>query len=134
MKIVLRLLIALVVLAAAFGALNYLASERVEVLTLHTLDAAGAPKDTRIWVLDHEGRSYIRTSEGSGWHARLVAQPTFDITRSDVRATYTATERPELRDTLNPLFREKYGWGDAFISAMVGGRESAIILELVPAG
>jgi hypothetical protein len=63
-----------------------------------------------------------------------VAQPTFDITRGDVRATYTATERPELRDTLNPLFREKYGWGDAFISAMVGGRESAIILELVPAG
>ncbi len=133
MKIALYLLAALLVLSAAFGALNYLASERVEVVTLHTVDAAGQPKETRIWVLDHEGRSYIRTSEGSGWHARLVANPTFEITRDGDRRTYSSAQRPDLRETLNGLFREKYGWGDAFISMIVGGREQAIILELVPA-
>ena len=133
MKLALRLLIALVVLAAAFGVLNRLASERVEVVTLHTLDAAGEARDTRIWVLDHEGRAYIRASPGSGWHARLAARPTFELTRGGVRRTYSAVERPELRDTLNTLFREKYGWGDSFISASVGGRARSILLELVPA-
>ncbi len=133
MRFVRRLLVALVVAAAAFGLLNRLASERVEVVTLHTLDAAGEAKDTRIWVLDHEGRAYIRSGPDSGWYARLAARPTFELTRGGVRRTYRAVERPELRDTLNARFREKYGWGDAFITAVVGGRQRSILLELVPA-
>lgn len=136
MKWLVRALLSLIVLAAAYGALNYLASERVEVVTLHTVDATGQPKDTRIWIVDRpiDGRSaaFIRTREGSGWYARLAAAPDFELTRGATRARYTAVAHPELRDEINRMFRDKYGWGDAFISFTLGGRDDAIALELVP--
>ena len=133
MKWLVRALVALLVLGALYGALNYLASERVEVVTLHTVDAAGQPKDTHIWIVDRQGAAFIRTREGSGWYARLAAAPSFELTRGAVRARYTAVSHPELRDEINTQFRDKYGWGDAFISFTLGGRDDAIALELVSA-
>ncbi len=132
MRLLVRALIALLVLGAAYGALNYLASERVEVVTLHTVDPAGLPTDTRIWIVDRDGAAFIRAREGSGWYARVRAAPNLELTRGERRARYTAVARPELRDDLNRLFRTKYGWGDAFISFTLGGRSDAVALELVP--
>ena len=109
MRLLVRALIALLVLGAAYGALNYLASERVEVVTLHTVDPAGLPRDTRV-----------------------RAVPNLEVTRGERRARYTAVARPEWRDDINRLFRAKYGWGDAFISFTLGGRSDAVALELVP--
>jgi len=129
-----RTLVALLVLGAAYGALNYVASERVEVVTLHIVDASGQPSDTRIWILDHQGAAFIRARESSGWYARLTAAPDIQLTRGDVRARYTVVSHPELRDQINAMFRDKYGWGDAFISFTLGGRDDALPLELVPAG
>lgn len=70
MKWFIRTFAILALLGAAFGALNYLASERVEVVTLHTVDATGQPQDTRIWTVDREGSAFIRARHGSGWYAR----------------------------------------------------------------
>ncbi len=128
-----RMLVALALLGAAFGALNYLASERVEVVTLHTADANGQLKDTRIWVVDHQGAAFIRARSGSGWHARLTAARHIEVTRGGRRARYTAASHPELLDEINATFRDKYGWGDAFISFTLGGRDDAVALALIPA-
>lgn len=132
MKLLVRVLIVLLVLGATFGALDRLASERVEVVTLHTVAADGQPRDTRIWIVDRNGAAYIRARESSGWYARVKARPDFELTRGSQRARYTAVPHPELRDEMNGLFRAKYGWGDAYVSFTVGGREDAVALELVP--
>ncbi len=134
MKILLRVLAVLVALGAAYGALNYFASERVEVVTLHSVDAQGAPRDVRLWVMDLDGATYLRTREGSGWYSQIQAQPSFEVTRASVRQRFTGVAHPELRDAINKAMREKYGWGDAFISFTLGGRDDSIALQLVPAG
>ncbi len=132
MKILVRVLAVLVALGASYGALNYFASERVEVVTLHTVDAKGAPRDVRLWVMDLDGATYLRTRTGSGWYSEVQAQPGFEVTRGAVRQRFTGVAHPELRDAINKAMREKYGWGDAFISFTLGGRDDAIALQLVP--
>ena len=133
MKTALLVVGGLLLLAIAYGAMQYFASERVEVVTLHTLDAGGQPQDTRLWVMDYQGAAYLRTHSGAAWYARLQARPNFEVTRGGVRARYTGVPHPELSATINQLMREKYGWGDAYISFMVGGREGAVPVRLVPA-
>ena len=133
MKILIRGLSILLVLGAAYGALNYFASERVEVVTLHTLDDKGQPRDVRLWVIDHEGAAYLRTKNGSGWYTQIQAQPNFEVTRGASRERFTGAPEPELRELINRGMRSKYGWGDAFISFTLGGRDDAIALRLVPA-
>ena len=106
MKILVRVLVALVALGAAYGALNYFASERVEVVTLHTLDEKGAPRDVRLWVADIDGATYLRTKTGSGWYRQIQTQQSFEVTRGAVRLRYSGVEHPELRDAINLAMRE----------------------------
>lgn len=132
MKLFIRIIISLLGLAVVYGGLNYLASERVEVVTLHTVDTDATPRDTRIWIVDRNGSAYIRARETSRWYARVRAMPNIELSRGSQRIRYTVVPHPELRDELNSRFRNKYGWGDAFVSFTIGGRSDAIPLELVP--
>lgn len=53
-----------------FMIVQTLASERVEVVALHTLDAKGETITTRIWVADHDGYQYLGRlllRHGAGW-------------------------------------------------------------------
>ena len=67
-KGLLILVAAIFSLALLFVVLERLAAERVEVVELHTLDEAGEPVTTRLWIVDDEGYQYLRVgSDGSGW-------------------------------------------------------------------
>jgi len=121
-----------VVLAATFG-LEWFASERIEVVVLHTHDASGAAHDTRLWVVDHDGSPWLRAgSVESKWYKRVAADPQIGLTRGATELRYHATPVPAARDVINDLMRAKYGWGDLFIGWMIGGRDTAIPVRLDP--
>ncbi len=124
---------ALAALVVVVGIAQTLASERVEVVELHTLDEAGELQTTRLWIVDDEGFQYLRVGgDGSGWFSRIKANDTLDLTRNGETVTYTATMRPDKSETINKLMNEKYTWGDDFIQALVGGRDGSIAIELHP--
>jgi len=108
-----------------------LASERIEVVELHTLDENGETVTTRVWVADHDGYQYLRVGgDGSGWFTRLQANKTVQVTRGETTKTYETKTRPDKSGLINNLMQEKYTWGDTFFAKMFGGREGSIPIEL----
>lgn len=121
----------LLVLAGGIIGLERVASERVEVVELHTLDAAGAPVTTRLWIVDDEGYPYLRVgSDGSGWFTRLQENGEIELTRNGQRQRYSTVQRPDKSAHINALMKRKYTWGDAFIAMLVGSRDGSIPIEL----
>lgn len=124
--------ILLLVAVLVFG-LQIAASERVEIVQLHTVDAAGEEVTTRLWIVDDGGFQYLRSTDITrSWGARTQSDAGFELTRNGSRARYTATTRQDRRERINDLMRAKYTWGDRVIALLVGGRDAAIPLELHP--
>ena len=114
-----------------FVGVERLASERVEVVELHTQDEAGETISTRLWVVDDEGYPYLRVGgDGSGWFSRLQANGEIRVTREDETARYTTVLREDKNGRINQLMQDKYTWGDTFIAYVVGGRVGSIPVEL----
>lgn len=132
MKVIAWIFGIIVLLAALFGILQTVASERVEVIELHTRNESGEPVTTRLWIVDHDGKQYLRGNEGSGWVNRLRENGSFDLTRGDQTDSYTFTMRPDKVSEINRLYQDKYTWGDTFFETVLGGRESALVFELQP--
>lgn len=131
MKITMWITGSLAALVLGFFTLQYLASERVEVVELHTVDTKGETVTTRLWVVDHDGRAYLRVGAGgSGWYARLTANPDVRLTRRGKTRAYLAVARPEKSEIINDLMQQKYTWGDSFIATVLGGRDGSIPVEL----
>lgn len=131
MKYLLWTLGALVGLAALFLLMQTLASERVEVVELHTLDESGEEQTTRLWVVDDEGYAYLRTgADGSGWFSRINNSDYIEVTRDGNRMSYMAVLREDKSAKINELMQSKYTWGDTFFALMTGSREGSIPIEL----
>jgi len=124
----------LVALFVAIMAVQIVASERVEVVELHTRTAGGEFETTRLWVVDHDDAAWLRAGqgEGSGWYMRLTANPRVRLTRGGETADYIAVPYPEQRQMINDRMREKYTWGDEVISLLFGSRNGAIAIRLTP--
>ena len=113
--------------------LQIVASERVEVVELHTIDAEGEEQTTRLWIVDDEGYSYLRAGDdSSGWFSRLQANGEFELTRNGETRRYEAVLRHDKSALINQLMQEKYTWGDSVIGAMLGSRDNSIPVELHP--
>lgn len=131
MKIVYWLTGALFSLVILLFGLQILASERVEVVELHTIDEAGEPMTTRLWVVDDEGYAYLRVgADGSGWFSRIQANGEFGVTRNNNTLRYTSEQRPQKSDRINELMQAKYTWGDSLIGVLAGSRENSVPIEL----
>lgn len=118
-------------LAALLGILQYVASERVEVVELHTVDEAGEEVTTRLWVVDDEGYQYLRVgADGSGWFSRIQSNGEFEVTRNGTTERYRAEVRREKSDRINDLMQQKYTWGDSLIGVLAGSRENSQPIEL----
>lgn len=107
------------------------ASESAEVVVLSS-QAADGNQETRLWVVDLDGVQYLRAGTDSGWYQRLVATPQASVTRDGLTTVYRTESRPDAVDEVNRLMREKYGWRDAYIDLLLGGREDAVAVALVP--
>ena len=117
--------------SALFGALQWLASERVEVVQLHSKNEQGEVVTTRLWVVDHEGFGYLRAGEDSGWYARLIKNPNISLERNGKSSDYRATPNRDKTDIVNSLMNDKYTWGDDFFGLLMD-RSSSIPIELQP--
>jgi len=114
-----------------FAIAQTVASERVEVVQLYTVDEHGETVITRIWVVDHDGYQYLRVGVGgSGWFTRLLANESIKLTRGEITKTYTIQNRPDKSKLINDLMQKKYTWGDTFFATLFGGREGSIPIEL----
>ena len=133
MKLVLYVLGALVGLAILIFLSEVIASESGEVVVLTTQSQEG-PKETRLWVVDLDGVQHLRAGTDSGWYQRLLAAPDVRVSRSGAAAAYRAEPNPASTEAVNRLMREKYGWRDAYISMLIGGREDSIAVALLPPG
>ena len=82
-----RVLLVVAIAALALflvGVATYVAGEQTEVAVLRTLDDAGQPHETKLWVVDHEGVAWVRVARPErGWFQRLSAHPEIEIRRGD---------------------------------------------------
>jgi len=131
-RIVLGLSVALVGLVVLVFGAQWFASESGEVVVLYSRDADGGEVATRLWVVDLEGTQYLRAGSDSGWYQRLVAEPGVRLERGDASGSYRAESRPQLVAEINRLMREKYAWRDVYIGWLIGDRDDAIPVALIP--
>jgi hypothetical protein len=138
MKIIVRGVLGLLGVGVLLFLIQGIAAETGgEVVVIHIANEQGEEQSTRIWVMDLDGKLYVRGGEGS-WPTRAIAHPDLKLERAAGTLPYKAVRLmdQELHGRLNRLFRDEYGFGDAIISYMVGDPErlGAVILELVPPG
>ena len=131
MKYLIRAFISLCLIAIAVIGLQFVASERVEVVILESMNADGQPQETRLWIVDDAGYQYLRASADAGWYQRLVANPHISVERNGQRRTYIAVPDLEKTLVLNQLMNSKYTWGDDIIDYMVD-RKQSIAVALQP--
>ena len=96
--------------------LQIVASERVEVVELHTLDEQGEEVTTRLWIVDDAGYQYLRAgADGSGWLSRIQANGEFEVTRNDRRYKYTAVLREDKSERINELIELKSSSSETYL-------------------
>lgn len=135
MRIVKIVLVALVLLLVSAIVLQTIASESGEVVVLGYTDAAGELHETRLWVVDHQGQSWLRSGQAqSGWAARLGGDAQVVVTRDGQASDYRVVAAPEMATLINELMLKKYGWREQVISAMFGSRDGSLPLRLEPMG
>ncbi|NJN51232.1 MAG: hypothetical protein HC809_05085 [Gammaproteobacteria bacterium] len=132
MKLVGKILAAIVGLFVLVMALQMVASESGEVVVVTTVGADGAAQETRLWIVDFEGEAYLRAgSTQAQWYVRLLNHPQITVERSGAAEAVLAA--PSAADTtaVNELMAQKYGWADAYIG-MIFSRDDAMAIRLDP--
>jgi hypothetical protein len=110
-----------------------IASERVEVVDLLTVDENGDTVSTRLWLVDDDGFQYLRAGNtASSWYSRIQANADIAVTRNNETLRYTTLDRSDKRARINQLMNEKYTWGDDFMAMIAGSRDGGIPVELHP--
>jgi hypothetical protein len=133
MKILVWTISIMLGIVTLFAIIQTIASERVEVVELHTTDPQGEVIVTRLWVVDHDGFQYLRVGgDGSGWYSRLQDNKQIKLTRGNTTGDYLTRPRPEKDRIINELMARKYTWGDTFFATVFGSREGSIPIELQP--
>ena len=126
----------LAIVASAFvllGLGTYLAGERTEVAVLRTYDTDGTPKDTKMWVVDHDGAPYVRIGRpGRGWGERAKAHPEVDLSRggaAPVPKLAVVVTDPTALHAVDEEFRQKYGWVDWWFGLVVRRNPETLRLD-----
>jgi len=120
-------------LSLAFLGIQTLASERVEVVELYTIDESGEEVITRLWVVDDEGYQYLRVgADGSRWFPRSQSNGEIQPGRNGNTGRYNTVLRHDKAERINELMQQKYTWGDTFFATFFGGREGSIPIEMRP--
>lgn len=128
MRLVKRIVAVLLVIPLLVLGGSIVASESGEVVTLQTQGADGAPRETRLWVVDDGGKQWLRAGgPDSKWLLDIQGNPVVQVERDGRSAQYTAVPDAASRDRLNPLFAEKYGWAEAYIDALLGSDDATPI-------
>jgi hypothetical protein len=121
------------ILAIVLGGVMMLMSESGEVVVLRTLDAQGEPRETRLWIVEHDGAEWLRAGQAeSGWFRRLSANPDVVLERDGREWSFEAVpvREPATRDRINALMNEKYGFPDTVIGATLRDNAASVPVRL----
>jgi hypothetical protein len=127
------IVIVVLALAVVLGGLYVAMAERVEVVKVHTRDAAGATHTTRVWVVDDPSGVWLRTgADNDTWLARLRANPGVDLERRGIRERFTAVvlEDDATVARVNALTLEKYGWSEELLRAVTPSSHRQVAIRL----
>jgi hypothetical protein len=134
MRIVIRIVLLAVCLVVGAGVAVMVASESGEVVVLRTFDPAGKGYETRVWVIEDQGRLWLRAGDpASRWLQRLKIEPEVQLERAGETLSYQAVpvDKPDVRSWLNARLAEKYGWADRVV-ALLSDRSAVVPTRLEP--
>lgn len=101
---------------------SFLAGEQIEVVALRTLDGEGHPHDTKLWIVDYQGKPWVRAARSTlGWVERIRENPRVELVRGGETAPYTAAivDSPEAKRAIDEAIAAKYGWIDRWYEFLV---------------
>ena len=130
-----KALIAVAVTVAGLGALAvsmWVASEAgEEIVTLRTFAADGEAFETRVWIVDEAGASWLRSGSESSWLRRIGQDPTVEIARGAAVSRFHAVPvaGPEARDRIHAWMRAKYGLADWWLALLLP-RDGSVAIRL----
>jgi F420H(2)-dependent quinone reductase len=101
-----------------------------EVIVLRTEEADGGWLETRLWIVDDGGVSWLHGDGESRWMRNLKARPIVEITRSEETRRYRATPVPGPHPRLHELLRAKYGVADRWVRFVGRDKESTTPVRL----
>ena len=89
MRVVLRGFGVLVAVALIWYAVQMIAAESGEVVVLTTTNSNEEAQETRLWVVDHEGRQWLRSGgDIQSWYVNLRSRPGVEVLRGSERKKY----------------------------------------------
>ncbi len=100
------------VILLLWGSMLLLAEYGGEIVDLRTVDASGETSETRLWVVDDSGSTWLwAAAPGRRWLQRLRTHPEVQIVRGGEVARYRAVpvETDEARQRIGWLTLERYG-------------------------
>ena len=92
---------------------TFVAGEQTEVAVLRTVDDVGTPHDTKLWIVDHGGATWIRVGRPKRyWFQRLQSHPAVQLIRNGGAPQPMIAKpdfSPQARAEIDRAFSEKYG-------------------------
>jgi len=101
---------------------SHFAGERFEVVVLRTTDHEEHVHDTKLWIVDHEGRPWVRGIRPTlRWIDRIRANPRVELVRNGETTAYTASiiETDGEKRAIDQAIAAKYGWLDSLYELVV---------------
>ena len=133
LTLVLGLVLALIAIGS--GWLGWI--DEGEVVQLTTYDARAHGHQTDLWIVDVDGRLYLRADlPGADWLARLRANPEAELRRDGTheRVRAAPVDDPAVRSAVARAMAAKYGVVDRLVGALRDDDETVpVLLEPVPA-
>jgi len=127
--LVLGILLAVVAIGSAW-------IDEGEVVQLTTYDARAHPHETDLWIVEVDGRRYVRSDlPGADWLDRLTANPEVELQRDSVKERVMARpiDDPAIREAVDRAMTEKYGFLNRF-TGILRDEDAVVpvILEPIP--
>lgn len=130
-RLVLVLAVALGVLLIAVCAHLALIEVGQEVIVLRTRNADGGWLETRLWIVDDEGLSWLHGGD-SRWMQNLRDRPVVEVERGGETRRYRARPVPGPHPRIHELLRAKYGVADWWVRTIGPDRETTAPVRLDP--
>ena len=133
-----RLLLAALLVAFGFGVVTLIALEGREVVVLETTAPDGTVHETRTWVADADGATWIEAANPERPFLRdLRTHPDLALVRGGRVLRCRATPSADAdggHARIRALLAARYGWADRWIALVADTRRSlAIRLDCAPA-
>jgi hypothetical protein len=103
-------------LGAAYMLAHWALIERGrEVIVLRTEEPDRTWHETRLWIVDDGGVSWLHGNAESRWMKNLEARPIVEVARAGETRRYRATQVPGPHPRVHELLRAKYGVADWWV-------------------